>query len=84
MTNLEKRFLPYCDHEYANREDNAANCAEEAIDIAVLFAEWVLRQDITSRGIGLYVNYVGEIITTKDLFKQYYDSTFGDSNEAGI
>jgi len=84
MTNLEKRFLPYCDNEYANKEDNAANCLEEAIDIAVLFSEWVLRQDITSRSIGLYVNYVGEIITTKDLFKQYYDSTFGDNPEAGI
>ena len=41
MTNLEKRFLPFCDHEYANREDNAVNCAEVADEFAIGFAEWL-------------------------------------------
>jgi len=77
---IDKKFLPYCDHEYANREDNAANCTEELIEISISFTEWVLRQDITSRGIGFYVNYIGETITTKDLFKQYYQETYIDSN----
>ena len=40
MNNLAKRFLPYGDHEYANREDNAANCADEADKYAIEFLEW--------------------------------------------
>jgi hypothetical protein len=38
---LEEKFLPYCDNEYANREDNAANCAEEADEYAIDFARWL-------------------------------------------
>ena len=38
---IESKFLPFCDNEFANREDNAANCAEEAIKLAVEFKEYV-------------------------------------------
>lgn len=41
MSKLEDRFLPYCDHEYANREDNAANCADEANEHAIAFAKYI-------------------------------------------
>ena len=40
MNDLEKIFLPYCDHEYANREDNAANSAEEAVAFTIGFVKW--------------------------------------------
>lgn len=43
MKSLASRFLPFCDHEYANREDNAENCAEEADKYAIEFVEWVNR-----------------------------------------
>ena len=39
--NLIDKFKPYCDHEYANREDNAYNCMEIAEDFAVRFAGWL-------------------------------------------
>lgn len=39
---LEDKFLPYCDHEYGNREDNAANCADVANEHAVSFAAWII------------------------------------------
>ena len=38
---LEDKFLPYCDHEYANREDNAANCVDVANEHARHFAQWI-------------------------------------------
>ena len=41
LAKLEKRFLPYCDHEYANRQDNAANCADVADKYAIEFIKWV-------------------------------------------
>ena len=44
---LEQKFLPYCDHEYGNREDNAANCAEEANEYAIDFALWVIKGNIS-------------------------------------
>jgi hypothetical protein len=75
---LEKRFLPFCDHEYANREDNSFNCVDVADEYAVKFAEWIIRQDITSKGIGFYVNYIGDLVTTKELlelFKREYSET---------
>lgn len=40
MNELASRFLPYCDHEYANREDNAWNCEDEADKYAIEFLEW--------------------------------------------
>ena len=40
---LEEQFLPYCDHEYANREDNSANCAEIAENFAIGFHEFVIK-----------------------------------------
>lgn len=39
---LRDKFLPFCDNEYANREDNAENCVDVADDYAVEFAEWLM------------------------------------------
>lgn len=39
---LTDYFLPYCDHEYGNREDNAENCVEVAEDFAIGFSMWLL------------------------------------------
>jgi len=39
---LADKFLPYCDNEYASKEDNAENCAEIAAEHAkdfMLFCE---------------------------------------------
>lgn len=77
---IDDKFLPFCDHEFANREDNAANCTEISLEISINFSEWLFREHITSIGIGQYVNYTGEIVTTKDLFMKYYQESFGDSN----
>jgi hypothetical protein len=79
---IDNKFKPYCDHEYANREDNAANCTETSLEISIAFAEWVIRQDITNRGIGYYVNYIGEIVSTKDLFITYYKEMYIEPNQA--
>jgi len=38
---LKEKFIGYCDHQYANREDNAENCVEIADDYAIEFAEWM-------------------------------------------
>lgn len=52
---LQKRFLPYCDHEYANREDNAFNCVEVAEEYAVEFSKWLIRKcDFQKHGVWLY------------------------------
>jgi hypothetical protein len=37
---LKEKFIRYCDHEYANREDNAENCIDLADKFAIEFAEW--------------------------------------------
>ena len=68
---LSKCFLPFCDHEYVNRGDNAENCQEVAYDFAIKFSEWLIHQDITSREVGFYVNCFGEIVSTKDLLTEF-------------
>lgn len=42
---LHKRFLPYCDNEYANKEDNAYNCEDVANNFALAFAQWVIKNE---------------------------------------
>ena len=37
---LAEKFKPFCDHEYANREDNAENCVDIARETAIAFTEW--------------------------------------------
>lgn len=38
---LKEKFIGYCDHQYASREDNAEYCVEIADDYAIEFAEWI-------------------------------------------
>lgn len=51
---LFEKFLPYCDHEYANREDNAWNCEEVADEFAIDFYEW--RSTSPIKNIDQYTN----------------------------
>ena len=39
---LEEQFLPYCDHEYANRLDNAENCVDVANEYITNFNNWLI------------------------------------------
>jgi hypothetical protein len=67
MTNLEKRFLPYCDHEYANREDNAVNCADATYEYMTLFIEWVSKNEFN-------INYYVRLNKTHQIIKQFEKS----------
>jgi len=40
---LADKFLRYCDNEYANREDNAENCADAAREVALDFVMYIQR-----------------------------------------
>jgi hypothetical protein len=41
MKSLNKEFLPFCDHEYANTE----NCVEVAEDFAIEFGRWIIQNE---------------------------------------
>ena len=60
---LADKFKPYCDHEYANREDNAENCVEVAEAFAIAFWEW--RRSSPLKNINQYTN-----AETLKMFKQ--------------
>ena len=45
--------------------------AERMYDDSIQFGTWLLSQDITSRGEGVYVNDKGNLLTVEDLFEQF-------------
>jgi hypothetical protein len=45
--------------------------AERMYDDSIQFGTWLLSQDITSRGEGVYVDDKGNLLTVKDLFEQF-------------
>ena len=70
LDKLEKRFLPYCDDEYANRQDNAANCADVADKYAIEFIKWVFENTQEFDDLGLrYLNW--ELKTYEELLEIY-------------
>lgn len=45
--------------------------AERMYSDSIQFGTWLLSQDITSRGEGLYIDDKGNLLTVKDLFEQF-------------
>ena len=64
MTNLEKRFLPYCDNEYANKEDNAVNCADSASEYMIDLIEWISRSEFN-------IDYYVRLGETNEIINEY-------------
>jgi hypothetical protein len=69
-------------HKWSNNDDTAgdnygsfkegANWHDERMySDFIQFGKWLLLQDITSRGEGLYVDNKGELLTVEDLFEKY-------------
>jgi hypothetical protein len=52
-------------------EDGANWQAERMYSDSIQFGTWLLSQDITSRGEGVYVDDKGNLLTVKDLFEQF-------------
>lgn len=71
MNKLENIFLPYCDHEFANREDNATNCADEADKYAIEFCEWCNSHSDDDWKYGKFKNKT--IIDILKIFKNEYN-----------
>jgi hypothetical protein len=67
MTNLEKRFLPYCGHESANREDNAANCADTANNYLIEVIEWLSKNEFN-------IDYYVRLGKTNEIIKEFEKS----------
>lgn len=68
---LQEQFLPYCDHQFANREDNAVNCIEVAYNFAIGFAEWLRQKTSQVKGdrYKLYSDF--EIYNLQELLQIY-------------
>jgi len=45
--------------------------AERSYNDFIHFGKWLLKQDITSRGEGVYINDKGELLTVEDLFEEF-------------
>ena len=70
LAKLEKRFLPYCDNEYAGKEENATNCVDVADKYAIEFIEWVFKNTKEFDDLGLrYLNW--ELKTYEELLEIY-------------
>ena len=67
MTNLEKRFLPYCDHEYANMEDNATNCADTANEYLIEVLEWLSKNEFN-------IDYYVRLGKAEEIIKEFEKS----------
>jgi len=69
----EYKMSMLCDNGTAGLDfiEGANWQAERMYSDSIQFGTWLLLQDITSRGEGVYVDDKGDLLTVKDLFEQF-------------